>query len=1164
MAETIASVVDFSKQGIDLPNVQAESIASAFKPVSPEFIGFYNQLVSLIAQCQIAFEKDNYERMTHYVVAVNDAIRKYFSSYELETSNSDLDKIAEDALKKAKNVRKNTESFEDFKQDIFDIVSDFREKILNKVKQLTFSAKPQQKETSASKTVDLKTSLGKPNNKAEEINEISKRKIGYAFSASIDVINSKLKIQEKIYNKAIAGFALNLGSTILSNFNYLISKLTYGNLAEFQKKMNMLNKQYDKVFDDYAKTFRKRSFSIKNTVFKLTKVRLKVNAKTITNFTLKSLTGFLYLFFGGRFLLKMGFKAIGTIVSKGLSAVRTILGFSWKILSVPLKAVGFLAKTALKIVSFGVKTVKNFVGSVFSTSKKLYKKIVSINLASIVGTAFTAFFSTYAGAYFLGYTLGRIWRSVLKLAGVSDEDISKGNYTLKDSIIKPFLEKIEEKFLRVKSFFVDYFSSKYDQGNEYYKKAKKKITEKFHKTRIYKWFNWIKQQDWKKTWDDIIIGIITAQILFTDHIIPAVKSIWSLASAFVGNVLEEPKLFARAYTGTKFGVMAALNSWKPVSQIAKVAQFIGRSGGITALVAGAITLGVGALLTTFTVEDEGKNLKPTSKFQTLYKDGYQTNASRVEAVLEKFTNKLSEMKPSAAKERFDGEVKQLEMAYVDILTEEANLQDYKTSLLAFADIYKKAENKGYKTTLIGTDLANSIIYRNGVSVIGQKFSNFRDIPSQIAVLSQVLNERITDIEDRKNSIEELAANADANDISSVLRKINERKLYVPDIFEATVDYDAMAEGGVNLSMDIGVSNAKARSFSSDISKEEKEQIKEEEHRKSAWNTGLTLDIKLPGESTYKQENFSSQSKSLEKKRKKVAKQNANILQLISVQNYYQDEYGNYTNLQMSPKTKSFFAYLKKNFPDLTVSYGIVTRSNNGQFVYQQKQIKINSISEKEFRTLLENNSFVKNLMQQTFDNDEFLKRYAADTDKNYAKDLEYSNLFANFLNRNVRIRGILKHLEEILKLFGQNFIQKFSDIITSKNLNEVLDGTFINKFQNGLMQNIRSNYIETIENANDVDVLISKISSQENLITTAQEIFNTSLEKTFSLIDTINENQRNALDNIKEDFLRENGEFRQQQNDIARQYLDDKQLWETLTTTISEILASKGIEDKLK
>ena len=202
-------------------------------------------------------------------------------------------------------------------------------------------------------------------------------------------------------------------------------------------------------------------------------------------------------------------------------------------------------------------------------------------------------------------------------------------------------------------------------------------------------------------------------------------------------------------------------------------------------------------------------------------------------------------------------------------------------------------------------------------------------------------------------------------------------------------------------------------------------------------------------------------------------------------------------------------------------------------------------------------------MKQTFDNDEFLKKYAIDANEKYASYFERSNLFAAFLNRNEKIKTLLKHIKEILKLFGENFIQKFSNIIISKNLGETLDNNFINQFQDKLMNEIKTEYNANFGNAN-IDAIIDKISSPKELITTAQDIFNTSLSRTFKYTSLMDEKQRNALENIKEDFLKENGEFRQQQEDIAKQYLEDEQLWKTLTNTIDEILESKGIEEKLK
>lgn len=643
--------------GVDLPPNQIETIAASHRPQStdgnslpPNFISFYNNVVGFINQYEKAFEEENFERMKFFIVAVSEAISNYFKKTKKNGDDelqAELNGIAEDtatiaqALIKQKQMKSFSE--DELQERIFNIVAAYKEKILNKIKGQVASLRASDKTNTA------------PNGPKPADN---------AITATIDSANEVLQKKDSEYQTEIEKFSIRLGSIITHEFKDNIKKLNEYNLRTFEKGINRLDTAYANHFYNIVtqtnESISKSQGKLKAGFSKIGRV-LKYSAITMTNTVTLAISGLTYAYLGGKLFV----KTLWFWGGKVLAPVKYLLGLGLRLvkgaINFAFKAVKFVVNGVYTTGKFLVKTTFRVLNKTYSLAMDIWKKVFGFSFWEFVKGTVSAFIFSYPGAYFLGYLSGKIWGGILRLAGLSDEDIRNGNYHIKDDVLMPLFETIKGKITGI-----------FGEGSNLFSKWKDKLTDKgaglleeFKQTKVYQRIESLKAKiapTWKHVIEQIKPFVQQVKEFYNNYVEPVVGALASILSVFGDGLIEAPQMFLRS----RYGAMVGL-----VKSSAYFAKHIRLRGGIAGIIASAIAIGAGMILGTNTkkeTQDNGEADNPlkmpiASKFAFLYGgsynvedekefseyEGYRTAIQRKEEVLGKLLQQAHSM-PKETKE----------------------------------------------------------------------------------------------------------------------------------------------------------------------------------------------------------------------------------------------------------------------------------------------------------------------------------------------------------------------------------------------------------------------------------------------------------------------------------------------------------------------------------
>ena len=881
----IEGISIFSREGVDLPNNNIEAPASSFASslrspdLSPEFLSLYNAIIGYISQYEVAFEEENFNRMVKFATAINNKIISYFKGSGILLPQ--LRKIADNTTEKAKELlekkRHNSLDFDKVQDKISELVSDYKEKILQKIKGLALAySSPTSEKESGTKEASLKTTSVSVSDKKQ----ITANTISFA--------NDLLKKREKAFRENVSKFSVTFGKTILTNFIDVLSKVNAENLDSFKKNLDVLDKEYKKTF--FIVVRKSVIPKTTRTLSEKTKIFLKGTLKGTINLLTLGLAGLLKIYFGGRALLKFvkfwGGKLLAPVVWTFNIAKKLIVGA----VNVLWNVGKFAVKSIYGIASFAAKTVIRTFKTIYSLSDFVFSKVLKVSILGIFKKAFVGFIMSYPGAYFLGYVVGRIWGSILKIAGLSTTNIQNGEYSVKDDVLKPWLETIKNRAEKAMSNVKDVF----DQKEAAAKGFKEKIKEVITSSRLWREGNYMFKV--AANFPKALVEQITdfyekVAPFFNNYVIPVAEALWSVVGMFVEGAIAEPKIFKRAYIGAKAG-LKAVKLGARMTKFINFAKYVISRGGLAAIMAGGVAAGAAAILgqTDKTYGEQGDKkdsfmkIGVSKKYSDLWggeeteeskedvknHGGYQTVSQRSKAFLGNLLKTADRTGDPEVRKQYD----EIEAIYLDIINEQMVLQDASAELERYSIEYEKARSDGaVRGSLDGSTLWNTILKYNGKLLVNRdilKKNLGEDV--KIQLYKTILNARLMDVNNRlaqfekdgDNSLLRIASNRNID--SDGVRKIAEgaRQLAMPKTFHVTgYDIDKLDVGsdpGGNLSVNLTGYGQKTY---------EKEATEDKSSRlMDAMNIGFQVNLNQPQtEETEFNRKYNSELKELQRKQK---------------------------------------------------------------------------------------------------------------------------------------------------------------------------------------------------------------------------------------------------------------------------------------------------------
>lgn len=593
MADIAISEADFSVNGNvnGLPKDVIGNFETRYRSEIPaNFLELYQSLVKSINEYQKAFLDENFNRMSRVVITINQAIVKYFTSNADVMFKSYLDKIGENTTKEIKSLLADkNKNYNDKKEEILDVIEKYKAKLIEKVKSKVISSSLSSKENTTATILDAN---GRPIQQASNEKDTSSESVSNVSKQTISQANVILKDQEKEYNSNIQEFALSIGKTMMADFKRILDSTNKANLSEVKKRFNNINANFANYFyklNSSANTSINEVQQASQTAMNMhvSLVRKAVNAtfNTVT-FTAYSIID---ARLGVRYIRKVIsfwvfspiFRAIKGVVKFGVNLATNVVKIAWKTLKLGINAIRYTVKFAASVAS-------GIMSPIFGLSKKIHSKIAKTGIFGILGSMLKTFFMTYPGAYFLGFILGRMWRMVLKYAGVSDERIVEETYDLTDDVAMPVFNKLKEKFTSNK-----YVEKILEEVNGNDKNGVKPLRE-----RVVEWWN---KNPVVKTIKNVveffrtfrleeIKEVISNTISFIgNYVWPAVRMVGGLLYALFPNVKDFGTLL-RINRGASAGLTRAF------SRISSFSKKLAIKGGIRPLLLSSIMIGSAAIL----------------------------------------------------------------------------------------------------------------------------------------------------------------------------------------------------------------------------------------------------------------------------------------------------------------------------------------------------------------------------------------------------------------------------------------------------------------------------------------------------------------------------------------------------------------------------------------
>lgn len=671
------------------PNFDLDSISistlgtSSSSGVPSGYLTLYSALVKFVVDYKKAFDEENANRMAAYLVEVSKKVSEYASRFSKDTK-ADIDEVLE---KKKANLEKAVEKALAEKKNKSEDKS-FVEKIETRLEYLK------------NEVLDLIFKAEKGDVLGKKVEAEREKKKGIVKINKVSLLKSLSTASKKLFGTSEKIIVENFVKT--TKLADSVSSTTLLESASLRTKIS-------NSFKDISESFKKSAFSgiseVLKTVVKTTwkstlwMVRRAVN---FVEFTIKTALA-----------LKSILKIVGFAAKLVLAPIRVIFSIASKTIGIAWRGVKFLANA---VYSIG-KGVLSLASSILSTGLNLAKKVLEtiskISVLGIVKKALRAFFSTYVGAYVLGYFVGTIWKCILKLAGLSNEEIASGDYTML-GILSNLYEKIRDKISGVYSKLVEKFGKNKEDFVEQVKESE------FGK-KVSSLVDYVSKPDeegktpWRRIMD--VLG------KFYEY----GSGLVFFAQKIIGFLIGNNDLSFRNFSLTNIGVSRWLGGFRWLSKLPAL------KGGIAGLIAFALSGGFGSALTLFKNEsgkaEEGKPwLNVTKKSASLfgYKSGDQEEKDRFSFPTTTLAMKEATLMPLYKKSRTekDPEKRKALLAkeerardiYSAFVKEKDNLDNLKSGFLLLAENYEKL-NGGDGYDFRKVKLIEDILTVNGKPIV---------------------------------------------------------------------------------------------------------------------------------------------------------------------------------------------------------------------------------------------------------------------------------------------------------------------------------------------------------------------------------------------------------------------------------------------------------------
>jgi len=557
---------------VDIPSYDASKESSASKikteapagsaSIPPGWLEFYTSIMKSVKEYQAALERKNYAELAKFDIVISqkiaDYIEKNASKGESSSNNKkDSEENIEKILKAATDV--NISTFKNSIDEMSLTGLKTEEEIVTGIESAISNYKNKIQEILDSNFSYLKSIVN-----AVKQDFLSKDKKTDLIEENIVVentlaaVNGEIEKRTEPYHNAISSFSLLLGFKLFDLFK------NSANIFAIGKKI--------------SKTVSGNRVINANNVFSN---QNQVSSSEILDLSSNDVEKQTNGFFRRKFIpvVKSTLKWTAAIIIASL----------WRLSIYFLKHLKDITKSLLKFVFVDFwkilgrlkDRIVSGIKSIFSISKKIYDIVFKNSFAKIL----YAFFRSYPGAYALGWMFGSIWYVVKKRLGVENFVELKEKFSTK---ISESAEKLKEQIEKLPTI--------------------EKIVEAFKKTTFYRaavavihTISWV--------YDKV-------KPLFQKWIIPAIASIGSFLSIFVGRELQSLGIYSR----TKVGVFASF------SHIEKAGRKIAGKGGIAALLAGAAI--IGSAFAAFSYEQKKiKELEAIRKDNSLKE--FQVNTSGI-------------------------------------------------------------------------------------------------------------------------------------------------------------------------------------------------------------------------------------------------------------------------------------------------------------------------------------------------------------------------------------------------------------------------------------------------------------------------------------------------------------------------------------------------------
>lgn len=534
-------ITDFETNTIDsaAASIDIKSAVAGLPDV--KFLSFYKAIIENFKKYQKAFEEKNFNMLSKFDIEISKLIVEYFKKNQSsERLNSFLKASTDEALKQLEKIGVNSKNVteEEAKEQIAKAIEKHKNDIITKIKE----------------------ELGISKGLSDKISKTTEKVEDAAVAGTVAAINLFLKKQDKVYTQNVSKFANDIVNKLMHMLRSSGNKaLDPTKNAKFLRKKHreglsgpeeLTDKDFVSVEDIIGRVsiWSKISQSIGN----FNKLNLGGKLKTLFVRVPKTFSKFL-----GKYLLALSVVIIGAVVhgvkilKSTFAILKNVVVFGYKVLTAPLKL-------AYNIGSFAVKTTISFFKGIFSISKRIFDGLSKNPISKTIFSAFLGFFSTYPGAYALGWFFGCIWYSLKKKLGIgAKEDSIDFKATTFDKIkytIFNYLDKSEE-FLKSLPKYED-------------------VKEEFKKSRLYKILNSAK---------DFAITVGSKLINFvTNYVVPAVGALFGLLGMVSGKDLLAG---FSIYRKSKVGALVGLHMLQ---------KSVGRiifKGGIAGLIAAAVVGG---------------------------------------------------------------------------------------------------------------------------------------------------------------------------------------------------------------------------------------------------------------------------------------------------------------------------------------------------------------------------------------------------------------------------------------------------------------------------------------------------------------------------------------------------------------------------------------------